>query len=57
MYKSSTDYANSFMVLMARPDCVKIVPGKEGECRMRTKQTALHPMILHEKYRRAGELG
>ena len=57
MYRASTDYANSFMVLMARPDCVKIVPGKEGECRMRTKQTALHPMILHEKYRRAGELG
>lgn len=57
MYKSSTNYVNSFMVLMVRPDCVKIVPGKEEKCRMRTRQNALHPMILHEKYRRAGELG
>lgn len=54
MYRQSTDYVNSFMVLMGRPDCVVITPGKGGKCRMRTKQSALHPMILNEKYQRAG---
>lgn len=54
MYRQSTDYMNPFMVLLGRPDCVTITPGKRGKFRMRTKQSALHPMILNEMHRKKG---
>lgn len=51
MYENSSDYANSFMVLLDRPDAIKI-EFKKGKFMMRSNHAAMHPCIIHERYRK-----
>lgn len=51
MYENTSDYSNAFMVLIARPDAVKI-KNKKGAYVMRTNKAVLHPYILGEKHKK-----
>lgn len=54
LYKKSSNYANAFMVLMARPDTVKITY-KKDDFIMRISKTTLHPYIINQHYKKNGE--
>lgn len=51
MYENSSDYINSFMVLLDRPDAIKI-EFKKGKFMMKSDHSALHPCIINEKYKK-----
>lgn len=54
LYKKSSNYANAFMVLMARPDTVKITY-KKDDFIMRISKTTLPPYIINQHYKKNGE--